>query len=756
MITALRGRVLLFFTLAFGLFLFGFRETSPAVKGGAALVLGLLSLLFLLYHLFHGPWRRLPLLAFLPLTLGGLLGLFVCHQHFDLAYDSILAYEGKTEPITAVVETISLQKPYATVGTVQVTKVGERDVDFSLHLELPFACDVAEGDAISLTVTFSLPKENSYGFEERSYYASQGILLVAEASEDAEVTVVGHDDSLSFRLRALSSSLSERLCEFLGDEEGGFAAGILLGARERIGDAVRRDFRYLGISHTLAVSGLHLSILAGGLLLLLRFLRLRPTVVTVLVCLFLLFYIGLTGGSPSVVRAAVMFGLTLCLSHSSRFSDPPTNLAIAALLILLLSPASISDPSFLLSVAATAGLLIFGVPMTTALSRKIGRRKRRSTRLLFYLLSSLFMTYAAILFTLPFLFLYYGEIAPIALFSNLLFLPLTEVALFLSVLALLGSFTPLGSLFGTLTRHFLSFFLRLASLLARFTSDPISLRYPFVPGVLLFGAVLLLLLLCFRKKKLSSFLYVGLAVVLAFGGCCYSYHYSRKDIDTVVCVTLGNNDYLLLHSRSHTLLCDFSDGSYTNLKRAAQLAEMTCCDTSVDTLLFTHLHRKHVTSFARLADGLRLRQLLLPSPQTETERGMVEALIEEAVGRGIEVILYDSQSEARLLFDDCHLTISPLSYLDRSTQPTHLITIDGASTFSYVGSSAAEVYDLTHAYQSEVVFFGTHGPNIKKELPRLPQGCITLVSSEEVNQGYGLSYDAVTDGDGYYRIITLE
>ena len=235
-------------------------------------------------------------------------------------------------------------------------------------------------------------------------------------------------------------------------------------------------------------------------------------------------------------------------------------------------------------------------------------------------------------------------------------------------------------------------------------------------------------------------------------GVGYAFHYSSlRYEDTVIAVTFGNNDYLLLHSGGNTLLCDFSDGSYSKLASAASLSEKYCYDTSVDTLLLTHLHRKHVSSFARLADNVRLRQLILPSPQDEEEYAFAQALIEKAEERGIEVILYPSEEEAVLLFDDCRLRIAPLTYLDRSVQPMHLVRIEGEDVFTYIGSSSPEWLSPS-TYEGSILWLGMHGPNIKKPLAISLDPKAVFVSSEEVNEGYGSDYEVI---DGYCKVIPL-
>lgn len=140
------------------------------------------------------------------------------------------------------------------------------------------------------------------------------------------------------------------------------ARAIILGDRELLGDALNEAYQASGAVHVLAVSGLHVGLVAGLVMGLLGwFSRARRTlVIRTLVALTLVWaYVGLTGASDSAVRAGVLFTIILGGRCLSRHADPVNLLAAAVCFLVIYHPWILFHVGFQLSVAAVAGILLF-------------------------------------------------------------------------------------------------------------------------------------------------------------------------------------------------------------------------------------------------------------------------------------------------------------------------------------------------------------------------------------------------------------
>jgi len=232
----------------------------------------------------------------------------------------------------------------------------------------------------------------------------------------------------------LRRRIAERFLQVAGPEVGGLLAALVLGsAVVPIPEAMNADFRAAGLSHALAASGFHLTVLLGAVQVLARPLGrgLRLPLAAGAIVLFLL----LAGPQASVVRAVVAGSLALLILESGRRGRPIGLLALTVVLMLLWRPLWWADLGFQLSVAATAGLLVSAGPLERLLAGGAPQRWRR------WLAASVAVPLAASLWTLPLQLIHFGVVPLYAVPANLavepLLTPLTLGAMAMALVALL-------------------------------------------------------------------------------------------------------------------------------------------------------------------------------------------------------------------------------------------------------------------------------------------------------------------------------
>ena len=258
------------------------------------------------------------------------------------------------------------------------------------------------------------------GISGRAYVA--GNRWKVRAMADAEV-------SLRLRMARYRQSLSAQYFSHLGTEEAAIAAAMSLGDKRSLDAAQRQSFSATGVSHVLALSGLHLGILFSlySLLFVNRLPSRRGRVFASLVGVALLWGFALLVGFPlSLVRATVMFTLwqLSVVLYSERSSL--NNLALAALLILLFSPASLFDIGFQLSFTSVFFILL----LTPNIPRP---RWLRRSRLLPLVYGWLTVSIVAQIGTGPLVAYYFHTIPLVGLLGNLLAIPLAYVILGLAL-----------------------------------------------------------------------------------------------------------------------------------------------------------------------------------------------------------------------------------------------------------------------------------------------------------------------------------
>lgn len=188
--------------------------------------------------------------------------------------------------------------------------------------------------------------------------------------EDAKIAISGARQTwlTTAKLRFFSLAISLRsafaasLASLYSGREADIMAGILLGSRDGFPADFTRRLQQSGLMHLAAASGYNISIVAGVFGLAAARLTRINVIKVIIVITFILFYIVISGGQASVVRAGLMGAVAFAASLAGSAASVRRLFAAAALAMLLIKPSWLWDLGFQLSVAATAGM-IWGVPV---------------------------------------------------------------------------------------------------------------------------------------------------------------------------------------------------------------------------------------------------------------------------------------------------------------------------------------------------------------------------------------------------------
>ena len=173
--------------------------------------------------------------------------------------------------------------------------------------------------------------------------------------------------SLSIAIARLRRAIAERIRQADDGQAGAVAAALIVGDRSRLSRQTVDHLRTAGLAHILAISGLHMALVAGTAFALLRaLLACSPALAlrrpikkwAALAALAVgLVYLALSGGNVSTIRAYVMAAVMFSAILIDRPAISLRNLAIAAFIVLALEPESVAEPGFQMSFAAVVGLI---------------------------------------------------------------------------------------------------------------------------------------------------------------------------------------------------------------------------------------------------------------------------------------------------------------------------------------------------------------------------------------------------------------
>lgn len=370
--------------------------------------------------------------------------------------------------------------------------------------------DLEVGEVIFLRLDLSkiVNKNNPGEFNAVSYWRGKnvfyaGFLLRDDYKRIKPASGVG----LSAFFDGLRSS-SERLLKRLVPEGSfGLASAILLGNKGNLSPEVLSDFQSSGAMHVLAVSGLHVGIV---MLLLSQFFerisrlinRQKALVLTILITFF---YAGLTGFSPSVLRAAIMFSIVMTGQLLSRSSNSLNTLSFWAFVMMLWNPLVIYDMGFQLSYLAMIGIL--------TLYRPIARLFYIRNKILLKIWQGTAVGIAAQITTLPLTLYYFNQFANYFWLSNIAVMAFSGLILGIGLSVLiLGRVAFLAKIGGMLLGILISVFISVIDAIADL---PFAVAYGFELSlsamIVIYGLIAFVL---FRPVMLRSMLVLCLLTLI--------------------------------------------------------------------------------------------------------------------------------------------------------------------------------------------------------------------------------------------------
>ncbi len=328
---------------------------------------------------------------------------------------------------------------YRVVGTL-----GDHKVELVLARD---SMDVAPGVGDALLVRTWLHAPRSAGnpgeFDYAGFKRRQGIVATGYCEAGTWQTQMANVRTLPFDVRLLKwrEEAVAQLATHLSNYALGIMAAMALGDKSYLGADVRNLFSETGTSHILALSGLHLSILTGFLMLLLgRLINRASNVYRMLMLLSLgaiWLFVGVAGAPISLVRAGLMLTVMQLCSMCQRTSSSLNNLALAAMLILLVSPQALFDLGFQLSFSAVMGILWMVKVRQQMRAQSIPSifvERKWWQRFTEVLKDWALVSIAAQLATLPLVAYYFHQVPMYGLLANFLVIPMAYVLLLLAVL----------------------------------------------------------------------------------------------------------------------------------------------------------------------------------------------------------------------------------------------------------------------------------------------------------------------------------
>ncbi len=222
--------------------------------------------------------------------------------------------------------------------------------------------------------------------------------------------------------------------------------------------------------------------------------------------------------------------------------------------------------------------------------------------------------------------------------------------------------------------------------------------------------------------------------------------YQASTTSSVTLATVGKNEGFVIENGLSTIAVDVTSGGLTPITSVLKSGgSLSACEIS--TLVLTHYHQRHISGVAYLCDRANVREILLPSPESEGDVDICEALLRICRDRGIKVTLYSRTTEEACDSAGVSFTFEEYELLSRSTHPivSFSFTLGGEVWRSVPGASAESDVSVAEA---GTVFVGAHPPVGKKPISILSGGNIVVsAGSADIVSAENATY---LEADGVY------
>ena len=476
--------------------------------------------------------------------------------------------------------------------------------------------EVSLGDTLTGKMLLNKPraKRNPHEFDYRAYLKGRDIYYEAFLENPEDVIIYPRGvSSISLLMRDLKSLITHHFNKYLTPRSAGILSALILGEKSDIEESTRNDFANTGVIHVLAVSGLHVGYVSIILVTIFGLLRLPYHMKMVSVITGLLFYVGLTGAAPSVMRASIMASLMIVAGLLERKSDILNLLAAAAFIILAISPTQLDNIGFQLSFLAVLSIVTL-FPVFKEWVSGVSISESSTIGKIFLPILDLFLvSLAAQLGTLAITIFYFNKIPIVSLIANLVVVPLIGI-----IVATGMSFLILGSLFPFLAEMWaatlegvIDFMLWFVQLCAQFDWAYMTTRsiqhYELV--LLIFGVFSM----TFLKIRAVSKLWIIL-LLLWLGIQTWQVLLIPPRLEIII-LDVGQGDAILVHApNGNTILIDAGQrfGGKDMGKDVIQPYLKYRNWTKLAILVLTHPHNDHIGGAQYLVENVPVGKVLMP------------------------------------------------------------------------------------------------------------------------------------------------
>ncbi len=512
-------------------------------------------------------------------------------------------------------------------GRIQTSDMGlQRGTAVRIY-SVGFNDELLPGDVIT--------GEFKYAYKNTNALRSKGIYLTASC----ESVTLEKGNGLLYAIR---KSVDENSEELFGEFNGvsAISKGVTIGDRSEINSFTFATYQKTGISHLLAISGLHISIIVISIFKGLSFLSLNRNISSILCVIVAFTFSAMVGFSVGALRSAIMISVMLISRMFLMRSDSFTSLFLSLMLFLVINPYSICSVGLQLSFLCCFGLILTS-PLTDKINYYFSLKGTKGNMLVkvicklsVAIVVPMMSSTIASIFSFPVIFFNFDTISAISPIVNVLAIPLFTLALELSVVAYV--FAPISIFVARIFSYPAGMIFQFVSNISKFIFNlnlgVVSIHSSLMSFVLAVSIITVLFLIFAHKKRNLAIILscIMFSVTILFSGMI-----GKDSHENVIEYGNDGGEYIYCHNREKGVYIDI--GGYT--------VNPTVIYENGNIHLENYVILKYSSStyrhLERMTSDITVSKIVLPNPINENDMYWLDAIKLLANERNCDIIHFN-------------------------------------------------------------------------------------------------------------------
>lgn len=509
--------------------------------------------------------------------------------------------EYKTKYILKI-DTINSNKKYKNTKVILYTKKEKETLKY--------------GDKIELVGNFKLAQErrNPGGFDYRFYLKTKKIYGIV-TTKNTKKLKENNANIISMIANKTANVIKNQSKKMLKNKEACLLIGLLIGDTDEIDEETKEDFRNSNLTHMLAVSGLHVSYVLLGVNYIITKVKIHKKLSKIIVMLLILFFILVTGATPSVLRAGTMTIYLIIGGIFYRRISVFSSLNLSLLVIIIMNPYCLFDVGLQLSYAGTIGI----VYLYPIIKEKIYNKA-----------NSILITISANIVIIPIMLYNFNTISLTFFISNLLAGPIIGIIIILgfSIIIISLIFFPIANIFSKILNLLIILFLNTAKACANLPFSKIFIITPTLKFIFLYYCLLVFIIIKERIQiriniKLKNKVIAILIILVIINPIKYFSNIKQSNLK-IYFVDVGQGDSTCIVTPKNKVI--LIDGGGNSKDENYDIGKQTLLPylldkkiNKIDYCIVSHFDSDHCGGLMYILKNLKVKNIIIGKQYEEYE-----------------------------------------------------------------------------------------------------------------------------------------